>query len=267
MIDSDHPSISVNRQLQLLSVSKGGYYYQPVKANRVNLKLMNSIDTQYLETPFYGSRRMTAHLNSPGYKINRKRVSRLMGIMGIKAIYPGPNLSKRRHEHKVYPYLLNTYDITQPNRVWSADITYIRINGGFIYLTAVIDWHSRYVLSWKVSSSLENSFCIEALEDALIQGKPFIFNTDQGVQYTAESFIKVLKTNKIKISMDSKGRAFDNIFVERLWRSVKYEEVYIEDYPTVGEARRSLGDYFNFYNEKRFHQSLDYKTPVQVHFS
>lgn len=266
MIDRKHSKLSVSRQCELLSLSKGALYYQPVGENAYNLKLMNLLDEQYTRTPFYGSRRMTAYLNSLGHAVNRKRVGRLMSIMGLEAIYPKPNLSRKRHERKIYPYLLKGLEIDRPNQVWSSDITYIRLKGGFAYLAAVIDWYSRYVLSWRLSNSLEVCFCLEALEDALAQGCPDIFNTDQGSQFTSEEFTGRLNSRGIKISMDSRGRALDNIFVERLWRSVKYEEVYLNDYQTVRDSKRRLGRYFIFYNTERFHQSLDYKVPIEVHF-
>ena len=233
-----------------------------------NLELMDMLDKQYIATPFYGSRKMTVHLREAGHLVNRKRVRRLMGIMGLEAIYPKRNLSKRKHDHKVYPYLLKGVTIDRPNFVWSTDITYIRLQSGFLYLTAIIDWFSRYVLSWRLSNSLESDFCVDALKEALqAHPSPIIFNTDQGVQFTSENFLKPLLQKKIQISMDSKGRALDNIFVERLWRSLKYEEVYLKDYETVYEATESISKYFNFYNNQRFHQALDYKPPRSVHFN
>ena len=206
-----------------------------------------------------------AWLNQQNHQINRKRVQRLMRLMRIEAIYPKPKLTKRNAEHKVYPYLLRGVNIEKNDHVWSTDITYIRIGNGFVYLTAVIDWYSRYVLSWRLSNSLENTFCIEVLEEALSISKPEIFNTDQGSQYTAANFLKILTDSNVKISMDSKGRALDNIFVERLWRSVKYEEVYLKDYQSMKDAQRSLKDYLNFYNKERLHQSLKYKTPESIY--
>ncbi len=227
-----------------------------------NLELMDNIDKQYLKTPFYGSRKITVSLRNVGYQVNRKRIQRLMQLMGLEAIYPKENLSKRRHDHKIYPYLLKGLPIERPNQVWSTDITYIRLRSGFMYLTAVIDWYSRYVLSWRLSNTLESRFCVEALEEALENFcAPKIFNTDQGCQFTSETFLAPLLKRNIKISMDSKGRALDNIFIERLWRSLKYEEVYLKDYETVREASLSIGKYFNFFNYERPHQSLEYKTP------
>lgn len=228
---------------------------------------MDLIDQQYLKTPFYGSRKMTAYLRKNGYDINRKRVQRLMIKMGMQAIYPIPNTSRPNKEHKIYPYLLKGVTAEAPNHIWSTDITYIRLDRGFVYLSAIIDWFSRYVLAWKLSNSLDNSFCIETLEDAFQYGIPKIFNTDQGAQYTAQSFIdKLEEKNEIQISMDSKGRALDNIFVERLWRSLKYEEVYLNSYESVADAEQGIDQYLSFYNKERFHQSLNYRTPAAVYF-
>lgn len=249
----------------MLQVSKGALYYQPMPIDPYTLSLMDLIDIQHTKTPFYGSRRLTAWLNQQSHQINRKRVQRLMRLMRIEAIYPKPKLTKRNAEHKVYPYLLRGVNIEKNDHVWSTDITYIRIGNGFVYLTAVIDWYSRYVLSWRLSNSLENTFCVEVLEEALSISKPEIFNTDQGSQYTAANFLKILTDSNVKISMDSKGRALDNIFVERLWRSVKYEEVYLKDYQSMKDAQRSLKDYLNFYNKERLHQSLKYKTPESIY--
>ena len=230
-----------------------------------NLGLMDLIDRQYLKTPFYGSRRMSAYLRHSGYEVNRKRVQRLMRLMGIQAIYPGRNLSKRRQEHKIYPYLLRDVVVDRPDFVWSTDITYIRVKGGFIYLMAVMDWYSRYVLSWNLSNSLEGRFCVDGLLEALSQSVPEIFNTDQGSQFTSDDFLTPLQERGTRISMDSKGRAIDNIFIERLWRSLKYEEVYLKDYQSVKEARESLKRYFTFYNNERPHQSLNYSTPAAAY--
>ena len=222
------------------------------------------MDREYTAHPFYGSRRMTAWLCAQGYPVNRKRIQRLMQLMGLEAIYPKPNLSKADAEHKKYPYLLRDLEINFPGHVWSTDITYIRLDGGFAYCTAIIDWYSRYVLSWKVSNTLDTGFCLEALEEALEVGKPEIFNTDQGVQYTSSAFTGVLERAGIRISMDGKGRALDNIFVERLWRSLKYEDIYLKDYSSVKEVRQGIDKYFSFYNNERLHQSLDYRCPRDV---
>ncbi len=261
-IDWNHPWLSISRQCNLLSLSKGAVYYRAVPMDSYNLELMDKIDEQYLKTPFYGSRKITVYLRNAGYQVNRKRIQRLMQLMGLEAIYPKANLSKRRHDHKIYPYLLKGLAIERPNQVWSTDITYIRLRSGFMYLTAVIDWYSRYVLSWRLSNALESRFCVEALEEALDRFcAPEIFNTDQGCQFTSETFLDPLLQRNIKISMDSKGRALDNVFIERLWRSLKYEEVYLKDYETVREASLSIGKYFTFFNYERPHQSLEYKTP------
>jgi putative transposase len=228
---------------------------------------MRLIDEQYTRTPFYGIRRMTAWLRSQGQTVNHKRVSRLMRLMGIEAIYPKRRLSLADSRHKKYPYLLKGLTVDRPDQVWATDITYIRMKRGYIYLVAIMDWFSRYVVSWRVSITLDAEFCVEALGKALTLSKPEIFNSDQGSQFTSGSFTGVLQSNGIAISMDGRGRAFDNIFVERLWRSVKYEEVYLREYDSVGEAVLSLGAYFRFYNQDRPHQSLRYKTPYQVYTS
>lgn len=229
---------------------------------------MRRIDELYTQWPFYGTRKITEHLKVEGQAVNRKRVSRLMRLMGIEAIYQKPRTTKATPEHRKYPYLLRGLKIARPNQVWATDITYIRLRQGFIYLVAVMDWFSRYVLSWRLSNTLENSFCIEALQDALQSaGPPDIFNSDQGSQFTSTDFTDCLKAVGVSISMDGRGRAVDNIFVERLWRSVKYEEVYLKDYQTVGEAASNLGEYFSFYDNVRLHQSLEYRTPAAVYQS
>lgn len=258
--------MTIHRQCELLSLSRSGFYYLPVEEDPFNLKIMRRIDEQYTRTPFYGVRRMTRWLMEQGYRVNRKRVRRLMRLMALEAVYPKPRLSLASKEHRKYPYLLRGLVIDRPNQVWSADITYIRLGCGFVYLVAIMDWYSRYVLSWEISTTLEKEFCIKALQKALQVATPEIFNTDQGVQFTNEDFIKILEDKKIKISMDGKGRAFDNIFVERLWRTVKYEEVYLHSYQTVKEARLNLESYFQFYNSERFHQALNYETPEQKYF-
>jgi putative transposase len=230
-----------------------------------NLRLMGLIDRKYTEHPFYGSRRMTAWLNEDkGEAVNRKRVRRLMRLMGLEAVYPRPKLSAGRN-HKVYPYLLRGVSIDRPDQVWSTDITYVGLPGGFMYLVAVIDWHSRFVLSWGLSNTLDGSFCLDAPEEALSWGRPEVFNTDQGVQFTAEAFTGRLEAAGVKVSMDGKGRCLDNVFVERLWRSVKYEDVYLKRYETVRQLRAGLARYFGFYNQERRHQALDYRTPAEVY--
>ena len=248
-----------------MELSKGALYYQPVSVDPYTLEVMSLIDVEYTKTPFYGSRKITKQLNGLGHPVNRKRVQRLMRLMGLAAICPGPNLSKRRQEHKIYPYLLRGVEITRPNHVWSTDITFIRLREGYAYLMAIIDWYSRYVLAWRLSNSLDASFCVEGLEETLRRGKPEIFNVDQGCQFTSEDFLNPLKKKGVQISMDGKGRALDNIFVERLWRTVKYEEVYLKDYQTMIDASESLRQYFIFYNRVRIHQALDYKTPFSVY--
>lgn len=226
---------------------------------------MRLLDEQYTRTPFYGVRRMTAWLQRQGYEVNHKRVGRLLRVMGLMAIYPGPRLSAPGAAAEKYPYLLRGLRIEQINQVWSTDITYIRLRQGFIYLAAIMDWYSRYVIAWEVSVSLESSFCLSILDRALDKGQPEIFNSDQGAQFTSEAFVERLKAREIRISWDGRGRALDNIFVERLWRTVKYEEVYIKDYLGVTEAVSNLKAYFTFYNEERLHQSLNYRTPAEVH--
>jgi putative transposase len=265
MIDSQK-DISVARQCELLSLPRSSYYYVSGKDDRYNQLLMNLIDEQYTKMPFYGVAKITAWLRRQGHFVNPKRIRRLMRHMGLEAIYPKPNLSKACPAHKKYPYLLKNMVIDHPDQVWAADITYIRMQQGFIYLVAIMDWFSRYVLSWEISISMEAGFCIDAMTQALQCSQPEIMNTDQGVQFTSASFIGILEGRDIRISMDGRGRAFDNIFVERLWRSVKYEEVYLHQYATVSDARRHLERYFRLYNTERLHESLDYRTPYEFYF-
>jgi putative transposase len=267
LIDEHSKNISVRRQCELIGLSRSSLYYSPAMESDENLKLMKMIDKQYLKTPFYGSRRMTSWLNINDEEVNRKRVQRLMKVMRLEAIYPRQNTSKRNAEHKIYPYLLRGIEILRPNQVWSTDITYIPMKCGFMYLVAVMDWFSRYVLSWEISNSLDTNFCIRALNAALKIGTPEIFNTDQGCQFTSNSFTNVLLNKDIKISMDGKGRAFDNIFIERLWRSFKYEDLYLNDYDTGSELIKGCNLYFNFFNNERPHQSLGYQFPKQVHYA
>jgi putative transposase len=266
MIELNHPRLSVRRQCELMGLSRSSVYYQPACETAENLHLMRRMDEQYLKTPFYGSRRLTVWLNRQGCAVNRKRVQRLMRLMGLEAIYPRPRTSIVNPSHKIYPYLLRDLAIIHPHQVWSTDITYIPMPQGFMYLVAILDWYSRYVLSWRLSNTLDGSFCLEALEEALALGKPRIFNSDQGVQFTSLEFTGRLETAGIAISMDGRGRALDNVFVERLWRSVKYEDVYIKDYGSVAELEIGLTEYFQFYNHHRPHQSLNYQTPAWVHF-
>lgn len=249
----------------MLGLSRSSYYYEPIAESADNLRLMGLIDQEYTEHPFYGSRRMTAWLSKDkGEKVNRKRVQRLMRLMGLAAVYPKPKLSGAC-KHKVYPYLLRDVTIDRPDQVWSTDITYVGLTGGFMYLAAIIDWHSRYVLGWRLSNTLDGSFCVEMLREALRRGKPEVFNSDQGVQFTQGAFTGELLSAGVKVSMDGRGRCLDNVFVERLWRSVKYEELYPRRYETVPELRRGLSRYFTFYNTQRRHQSLRYRTPAEVY--
>lgn len=264
MIESKHPDIAIYRQCELVGISRTAYYYEPVE-DIYNYQLMRLIDKQFLKTPFYGIKRMTAWIKREGHNVNEKRVRRLMRLMDLNAVYPKPRLSFNSNEHKVYPYLLSNIAIIRSNQVWSADITYIRLKQGFIYLVAIMDWYSRYVLSWEVSTTLDKEFCLVALKKALKTSKSEIFNTDQGVQFTCSEFTGLLKDSGIKISMDGRGRVFDNIFIERLWRSVKYEEVYLNEYEIVKDAKNGFTRYFQFYNNERPHQSLDDLTPDEVY--
>lgn len=248
-----------------MGLNRSSLYYHPIGEAEYNLLLMKELDEQYTKTPFYGVKKMTKHLCNLGHEVNDKRTRRLLRKMGLEAIYPKPNLSRVNAEHKIYPYLLRDYKINKKDQVWSTDITYIRLNKGYCYLMAIIDWYSCYVLNWSLSTTLEAEFCIEALAELLEDSSCKIFNTDQGSQFTSPRFTRLLLDKAIKISMDGRGRALDNIFVERLWRTVKYEKVYLSDFQSVQEARSGLGDYFDFYNNERLHQSLGYKTPAQVY--
>ncbi len=253
-------------QCQLLGINRSGLYYQPKGHSDEDLMLMKLIDIQYLATPFYGARKIAVEFKrQKGLVVNRKRVRRLMQRMGIRAVYRRPRTSKPAPGHKIYPYLLRDLKITRPNQVWAADITYIPMARGFLYLVSIIDWYSRYVISWRLSNTLDADFCVAALEEALSKGAPEIFNTDQGSQFTGESFTELLKEHGVKISMDGKGSYNDNLFIERLWRTVKYEEVYLKAYEDGREARISLGEYIHFYNTTRPHQSLGYLTPAEVY--
>jgi putative transposase len=269
MIEPRHPQISIRRKCELVGLNRSTFYYTPAQESELNLHLMRLIDEQYTKTPFYGYLRMTAYLRRPPhrYQVNHKRVQRLMQKMGLQAIHPKPRTSIAAKGHKVYPYLLRNLAITRPNQVWSADITYIRMLRGFMYLVAIIDWYSRYVVAWQLSNTLDGLFCLNALELALAQGTPEIFNTDQGVQFTALDFTSRLQEAGIRISMDGRGRALDNVFVERLWRTVKYEHVYLHEHALVPELEKGLREYFIFYNQERLHQSLAYQTPAEVHFA
>ena len=265
MIDRTH-ALPVTRQCQLLNLSRSSVYYQPTGTSDEDLRLMRRIDEMHLKRPFYGSRRIRDWLQDEGFAVNRKRVQRLMRQMGITALYPKANTSRPGKGHKIYPYLLKGLDIDRPNQVWAADICYVPMARGFVYVVAIMDWYSRKVLAWQVANTMDADFCVEALEEALCRyGTPEIFNTDQGAQFTSESFTGVLKAAGIRISMDGKGRWVDNVFVERLWRSLKYEEVYLKAYETVAEARQGMANYFRFYNRERRHQGLNRQTPDQVY--
>jgi putative transposase len=265
MIEGDHPELTINRQCDLLGLCRSSYYYEPAEESPENLDLMKRIDQQYTAHPEYGSRRMTVWLRTQGHELNRKRVQRLMRLMGLEAIYPKPKLSAAGAGHKVFPYLLRDVPIERVDQVWSTDITYIGLPSGFMYLAAVIDWYSRYVIAWRLSNTLDGSFCLDMLDEALTRGRPEVFNTDQGVQFTAEAFTSRLVKASVAVSMDGKGRCLDNVWVERLWRTVKYEDVFIRGYETVLALMQGMGRYFPFYNEERPHQSLDYQTPAAVY--
>jgi putative transposase len=255
----------VRRQCELLGLNRSSLYYAPAEETAENLRLMRRIDEEYTAHPFLGSRRMTAWLNRAGEAINRKRVQRLMRLMGLEAIYPKPRLSQGNGRDRVYPYLLRDVAITRPDQVWSADITYVPMAKGFMYLVATIDWYSRLVIAWRLSNSLDGTFCQEMLEEGLSRGKPEVFNTDQGVQFTAQAWTSRVESSGAQVSMDGRGRCLDNVFVERLWRSVKYENIYLHGYETVPALRRGLEEYFLFYNDERLHQSLEYRTPREVY--
>jgi len=257
--------ISVKRQAELLGIARSTVYYEP-RVDPYSLELMHLIDEVYTKTPFYGSRRIREILKRKGYFLNRKRIQRLMRLMGIEAIYPKPNLSKPHPGHKIYPYLLRNKTVHRVNQVWGIDITYIRMKHSWLYLVAIMDWVSRYVLSWELSTTLEIDFCIRALNKALFIATPEIFNSDQGSQFTSVAFLECLEKRSIQISMDARGRAMDNVFTERLPRSVKYKEVYLHDYDTISEAKQGIGNHIAFYNQERSHQSLNYKTPAEMYF-
>jgi putative transposase len=264
-VEPDHPELSVRRQCELLGLTRSNVYYRPNGVSADDLRLMRLLDAQYTACPFYGSRRMTAWLVRHGEAVNRKRVQRLLRVMGLEALYPKPKLSLAGRGHKVYPYLLRGVAIERPGQVWSADITYVPLPGGFMYLAATIDWYSRLVVAWRLSNTLDGSFCQAMLDEALACGTPEVFNTDQGVQFTAGAWTGRLESAGVAVSMDGRGRCLDNVFVERLWRSVKYEDVYLRGYESVPELERGLATYFRFYNTERPHQSLGYRTPAEVH--
>jgi putative transposase len=266
LIEKRNHDISIKRQAELWGIARSTIYYRPI-VDPYDRTLMHMIDEKYTRTPFYGSRRMTASLRRDGFKVNRKRVQQLMRLMGIEAIYPKPNLSRPHPNHTIYPYLLKGVGITHRNQVWGTDITYIRLDKGWLYLVAIMDWFSRYVLSWELSTTLEVAFCIDALEKACTFGVPEICNSDQGSQFTSLAFIDTWDKHHVQIRMDGRGRAMDTRFTERRWRSVKYEEVYLKDYRNVSDAKEAIGTYMIFYNHERLHQALSYKTPEELHFS
>jgi putative transposase len=265
-MEPQHPLLSLRRQCELIGLNRSSWYYAPASESAENLRLMRLIDEQYTQTPFYGWPRMTAHLRQQGYLVNHKRVQRLMQRMGLQALYPKPRTTVACPESRIYPYLLRGVRVARPNQVWSADITYLPIVHGFMYLVAILDWFSRYVVAWQLSNTLDGRFCLEALQAAMQQGQPEIFNTDQGAQFTASEFTQTLEHAGIRVSMDGRGRALDNVFVERLWRTVKYENVYLREYVNVPDLIVGLGAYFRFYNSERLHQSLGYRTPASVHY-
>lgn len=265
LIDRRHQRLSVARQCRLVGVSRSALYYRRTPTPQSDLKLMAALDRQYLATPYFGSRRMQAWLQAHGACVNRKRVRRLLRVMGLEAIYQRPRTTTANPAAPKHPYLLRGLAITRPDQVWAADITYIPMAHGFLYLVAIMDWHSRCVLAWRLSNTLDSAFCVDALEEALSRGRPEIFNTDQGTQFTCAAFTGPLQEHGVQISQDGKGRFLDNIFVERLWRSLKYEEVYLKAYADVPEARVSIGTYLWFYNEQRPHQALKYRTPAEVY--
>jgi putative transposase len=265
LIDLGHPELSVRRQCALLGLSRSSLYYEAASESAENLRLLRLLDEEYTAHPFYGSRRLTKWLTKQGEDVNRKRVQRLLRLMGLQAIYPKPKLSAAAAGHRLYPYLLRNVSIERANQVWSTDITYVPLTTGFMYLAAIIDWYSRYVITWRLSNTLDGSFCLDMLEEALSSGRPEVFNTDQGVQFTSQAWTGRVESAGVAVSMDGRGRCLDNVFVERLWRSVKYEDIYLHGYEGVPELRTGLGSYFPFYNEERPHQSLEYRTPGEVY--
>lgn len=269
LVDRDYLMLPLGRQCELLGLPRSSLYYPPLNVSDGDKTMMRRIDELYTKHPFYGSRRLAKAMSVElQQSVNRKRIQRLMDIMGIEAIYPKPNLSQNTALHTKYPYLLKGLNITAPNQVWGTDITYIRLKNGFVYLVAYLDWYSRFVLAWRLSTTLEAGFCLKAASEAIDRyGTPGIINSDQGSQFTNHDHIELWKTSGTKISLDGRGRALDNVFTERLWRSVKYEEVYLKDYDTAPNAESNLNEYFKFYNTERLHQSLNYKTPREIHFA
>jgi putative transposase len=265
LVEIGHANLSVRRQCELLGLNRSSLYHAPAMESAENLRLMRLLDELYLVWPFYGSRRLTAWLVQHGESVNRKRVQRLLRLMGLEAIYPKPRLSVPERGHRIYPYLLRGVRIERPDQVWSTDITYVPLRSGFMYLAATMDWYSRLVLSWRLSNTLDGTFCLEMLDEALRRGRPEVFNTDQGVQFTAEAFTSRLRSAGVAVSMDGRGRCLDNVFVERLWRSVKYESIYLRGYESVAELAQGLAEYFEFFNHARLHQALAYRTPAAVY--
>jgi putative transposase len=265
LVEVGHPELSIRQQCELLGLSRSSYYYKPAAETAENLRLMRRIDEHYTAHPILGSRRMSRWLKRDGEAVNRKRVQRLMRLMGLEAVYPKPRLSTAGPGHRIFPYLLRGVSIERPDQVWSTDITYIPLLHGFMYLAAIMDWYSRFVLAWRLSNTLEGTFCLEMLDEALSRGRPEVFNSDQGAQFTAEAFTGRLQLAGVAVSMDGRGRCLDNVFVERLWRTVKYEDVYLRGYALVPELEQGLTRYFGFYNHERLHQSLDYRTPAEAY--
>lgn len=265
LVEPGHPQLSVRRQCELLGLPRSSLYYEAAAETAENLRLMRLLDQEYTAHPFLGSRRLTAWLNEHGEAVNRKRVQRLLRLMGLEAIYPKLQLSAARAGHRIYPYLLRNVRVERPDQVWSTDITYVPLARGFMYLAAILDWFSRCVIAWRLSNTLDGSFCLEMLEEALSRGRPEVFNTDQGVQFTAQAWTGRLESAGVAVSMDGKGRCLDNVFVERLWRTVKYEDIYLWGYEDVPQLQQGLGRYFPYYNEGRPHQALDYRTPAAVY--
>ena len=267
MVDWETMELPVSTQAELLSLNRTGLYYQPVPPSAQEVACKHRIDEIYTAHCYYGYRRIAAQLQREGQPINQKTVARSMQEMGLAAVYPGPNLSKRAHQAAIYPYLLTNVKATTPNHIWGIDLTYIRLRGSWMYLVAILDWYSRYVVSWELDQTMQIAFVIEAVQRALSQGRPQIWNSDQGSQFTSPQYTQLLLSHDVRISMDGKGRALDNIFTERLWRTIKQEEVYLNDYATPREARQGLSTYLRFYNEQRLHQSLDYRTPAEIDFA
>jgi putative transposase len=265
-VDLEHPELSIRRQCELLGLARSSLYYQPVGESEENIELMRLMDEQHLLRPFFGSRDMTEWLKRKGHRVNRKRIRRLMRLMRLEAVYPKPRTTQRHPRHKIFPYLLRDLQITEVDQVWATDITYVPMRRGFMYLVAIMDWFSRYVISWRLSNSLDIGFCMECLEEALGTSRPKIFNSDQGSQFTSPVFTGRLEACEVAISMDGRGRALDNIFVERLWRTIKYEDIYLKDYETGWALERGLIAYFEFYRNERLHSSLGYRTPAEVYY-